>query len=58
MFTCQELLQRTSFLGFLNGEEQLAYLYRNATIYVSSFFSDGNSISLLEAKANGLTIVE
>jgi len=42
----------------LNGEEQLAYLYRNATIYVSSFFSDGNSISLLEAKANGLTIVE
>ncbi|MHA2011430.1 MAG: glycosyltransferase [Candidatus Helarchaeota archaeon] len=52
-----QLLKSIKFLGFIKNKKELGEIYQNSTIYVSSSFSDGTSISLLEAMANGITVV-
>ncbi|MHA1470466.1 MAG: glycosyltransferase [Candidatus Asgardarchaeia archaeon] len=45
------------FRGFIHEKSEMIKLYKKSTIYVSSSFSDGTCVSLLEAMANGVTIV-
>ena len=56
-FKSDSLKEKIIFLGYVKGRNNILDLYRKSTIYISSSFSDGTSVSLLEAMAYGLTIV-
>ena len=57
MFSNAALKNKVDFLGYVKGKDKLLELFKKSSIYVSSSFSDGTSVSLLDAMSYGLTVV-
>ena len=56
-FSNASIKNKIDFLGYVKGKDKLMALFKKSSIYVSSSFSDGTSVSLLDAMSYGLTIV-
>lgn len=56
LFAEAGLAQRVHFAGHLTQEQQ-PDIFRSADLYVSGTFSDGSSVSLMEALASGLPVL-
>lgn len=56
-FVASNALGEVVFLAGSTPHEQLRYYFRAADLYVSCSYSDGSSVSLLEAMASGLPVV-
>ena len=56
LLAVNNVLDRTTFTGFISGEEKLAAL-SNASIFVLPSYSEAQSVAVLEGMASGLPIV-